>query len=153
MNATTLSVPSGIAGADLEAELAQPRTHDRDVAEAAASGRTERAGTTPPASRTPRAPRTTPSQDPAVELRGVGKRYGDRSVLTDFDLSIERGSFVAIVGRSGCGKSTLLRLVAGLERPTTGALLKQSRDGAPLDTRIMFQGRRVCCPGRPFCKT
>jgi sulfonate transport system ATP-binding protein len=81
--------------------------------------------------------------DHAVELRGVGKQYGERAVLTDFDLSIERGSFVAIVGRSGCGKSTLLRLVAELEKPTAGVLEKRAEDGQPLDTRIMFQDARL----------
>ena len=81
--------------------------------------------------------------DHAVELRGVGKQYGERAVLTDFDLSIERGSFVAIVGRSGCGKSTLLRLVAGLEKPTAGTLEKRAEDGQPLDIRIMFQDARL----------
>jgi sulfonate transport system ATP-binding protein len=81
--------------------------------------------------------------DHAVELRGVGKQYGERAVLSDFDLSIERGSFVAIVGRSGCGKSTLLRLVAELEKPTAGVLEKRAEDGQPLDTRIMFQDARL----------
>ncbi|CAH2802727.1 MAG: Alkanesulfonate ABC transporter ATP-binding protein SsuB [uncultured Paraburkholderia sp.] len=64
-------------------------------------------------------------------------------MLADFDLSIERGSFVAIVGRSGCGKSTLLRLVAGLEKTTAGVLDKRAADGRPLDTRIMFQDARL----------
>lgn len=62
------------------------------------------------------------SADYSVQLRGVGKRYGARQVLSGFDLSIERGSFVAIVGRSGCGKSTLLRLVAGLDAPASGTI-------------------------------
>jgi len=85
------------------------------------------------------------AQDPdvAVELRGVGKRYGERSVLDDFNLSIERGSFVAIVGRSGCGKSTLLRLIAGLEPASDGAVIKRDEKGQPLDTRIMFQDARL----------
>ncbi|WP_027818310.1 ATP-binding cassette domain-containing protein [Paraburkholderia bannensis] len=83
------------------------------------------------------------AHDPAVELRGVGKRYGERVVLDDFDLSIERGSFVAIVGRSGCGKSTLLRLVAGLETPDAGELTRRGEAGAQLDTRIMFQDARL----------
>ncbi|HTH61481.1 MAG TPA: ATP-binding cassette domain-containing protein [Paraburkholderia sp.] len=81
--------------------------------------------------------------DVAVELRGVGKRYGERTVLDDFNLSIERGSFVAIVGRSGCGKSTLLRLIAGLEHASTGAVVKRDAKGQQLDTRIMFQDARL----------
>ncbi|MDE1184460.1 ATP-binding cassette domain-containing protein [Paraburkholderia sp.] len=81
--------------------------------------------------------------DAAVVLRGVGKQYGERTVLSDVNLKIARGSFVAIVGRSGCGKSTLLRLVAGLEDVSAGALDKRAADGAPLDTRIMFQDARL----------
>ncbi len=151
MSATSLNPSYGpIAGADLDAELAQPRTaekdqHDAAVLEhdaggahvvpltrrqAAADGKTAAA----PAAR---------SGDYSVELRKVGKRYGERDVLSDFDLSIERGSFVAIVGRSGCGKSTLLRLIAELEKPTGGALVKRSETGEKLDTRIMYQDARL----------
>ncbi|WP_321914279.1 ATP-binding cassette domain-containing protein [Paraburkholderia sp. J11-2] len=81
--------------------------------------------------------------DAAVALRGVGKRYGERAVLSGFDLAIERGSFVSIVGRSGCGKSTLLRLIAGLEAPDEGEVQRRGAGGAPLDTRIMFQDARL----------
>ncbi|SDH73128.1 ATP-binding cassette domain-containing protein [Paraburkholderia phenazinium] len=140
MSATTFSTSfGGIAGADLEAELAQPRTLDRN-AEEAAEGVAEGARIHASAALARQTPR---SADHAVELRGVGKQYGKRAVLNDFNLSIERGSFVAIVGRSGCGKSTLLRLVAGLEKPTAGVLEKRTEDGQPLDTRIMFQDARL----------
>ncbi|AET93709.1 ABC transporter (plasmid) [Burkholderia sp. YI23] len=77
-------------------------------------------------------------RDLAVSLRGVEKRFGERTVLDQFDFSIERGSFVSIVGRSGCGKSTLLRLIAGLDRPTHGTV---QRNG--LQMRIMFQDARL----------
>ena len=149
MNATTLSASfGGIAGSDLEAELAQTRIADHDASEAArfesADAAQERVarGAVPLAGALARndARRST---DYSVQLRGVGKQYGEREVLSDFDLSIERGSFVAIVGRSGCGKSTLLRLVAGLEKPTSGVLDKRAEDGRPLDTRIMFQDARL----------
>ena len=86
---------------------------------------------------------TSRSRDAAVELRGVGKRYGERVVLNGFDLAIERGSFVSIVGRSGCGKSTLLRLIAGLEIADEGAVERRGANGAVLDTRIMFQDARL----------
>ena len=79
----------------------------------------------------------------ALTLRGIGKRYGERTVLEALDLSIERGHFVAIVGRSGCGKSTLLRLVAGLETPTSGTLVSANAEGGALDTRIMYQEARL----------
>lgn len=60
-------------------------------------------------------------------------------------MRISAGQFVAVVGRSGCGKSTLLRLMAGLEKATSGALLSGN---APLasardDTRLMFQDARL----------
>jgi sulfonate transport system ATP-binding protein len=146
MSAATFSTSfSGIPGSDLEAELAQPRTHDHDLHEAAAF---ERNGSASRAHRAAPQPqplrRETPRNvDYSVELRGVAKQYGERTVLSDFDLSIERGSFVAIVGRSGCGKSTLLRLVAELEAPSAGVLEKHADEGASLDTRIMFQDARL----------
>lgn len=48
--------------------------------------------------------------------------------LENFDLSVEAGSFVVILGRSGCGKSTFLNMAAGLTRPTSGRVLL---NGAP----------------------
>ena len=150
MNATTLSASfGGIAGSDLEAELAQPRTVDHDAQEAAGFERADpahdhhRVGVVPSAAGASARNDARRFADYSVELRGVGKQYGERKVLSDFDLSIERGSFVAIVGRSGCGKSTLLRLVAGLEKTTSGVLEKRTQDGRPLDTRIMFQDARL----------
>ena len=81
-----------------------------------------------------------------LQLRGVGKRYGERTVLHDIDLDIRPGEFVAIVGRSGCGKSTLLRLLAQLEQPSSGQIA--DAQGATLaahqaEIRIMFQDARL----------
>lgn len=62
--------------------------------------------------------------EPLIALRGVGKtyRFGKQSTeaIRGIDLSIERGSFVSIIGPSGSGKSTLLQIVAGLLEPSTG---------------------------------
>ncbi len=60
----------------------------------------------------------------AVETRSLGFSYGQGPpVLSDVDLSVERGQFVAIAGPNGGGKTTLLRLVLGLERPDAGEAL------------------------------
>jgi sulfonate transport system ATP-binding protein len=78
-------------------------------------------------------------------MHGVVKRFDNRTVLRDLNLSIAEGEFVAIVGRSGCGKSTLLRLVAGLEQVSGGKLLRdgQPADGIDPDVRVMFQDARL----------
>ncbi len=58
-----------------------------------------------------------------IELRGIGKSFGDTPVLNDISLGIAPGEFCVFVGPSGCGKSTLLRLIAGLEERTAGEIL------------------------------
>ncbi|MDR3399609.1 MAG: ATP-binding cassette domain-containing protein [Pandoraea sp.] len=88
-----------------------------------------------------------PASSAGLRIEGVGKRYGARSVLSDFSLTIPRGGFAAIVGRSGCGKSTLLRLIAGLETPDGGRITLDGHalSGATgvVSTRIMFQDARL----------
>jgi len=65
---------------------------------------------------------TSPFQKPAVRLRGVGRVFEGRRVLSDVDLTIAQGEFVVIVGKSGCGKSTLLKIVGGLDEGAEGAV-------------------------------
>jgi osmoprotectant transport system ATP-binding protein len=66
---------------------------------------------------------------PAIEFRGVSfARPGQPRVLDHFDLTVDAGDVLALVGRSGAGKSTLLRLVNRLLLPDQGAVLVQGRD-------------------------
>jgi sulfate/thiosulfate transport system ATP-binding protein len=58
----------------------------------------------------------------SIEIRNVGKRFGDFVALDDVTLEVETGSLTALLGPSGSGKSTLLRIVAGLERPDAGTV-------------------------------
>jgi len=70
-----------------------------------------------------------------LELRRVSKSYGEGATevhaLSDIDLSVDRGSLVAVMGPSGSGKSTLLTIAGSLEKPTSGEVLI---DGAALQT-------------------
>jgi sulfonate transport system ATP-binding protein len=95
------------------------------------------------------APGVSGSPAAEVQVRGLSKRFGARTVLRKLDIDIAPGSFVAIVGRSGCGKSTLLRLLAGLESHAgsdgTGSIRIDGRlqNGLNGGTRIMFQDSRL----------
>ena len=65
---------------------------------------------------------------PAIAIEGVTKEFSiskRRSLVavTDIDLTVSQGEFLAIIGPSGCGKSTILRMLAGLETPTAGTVL------------------------------
>jgi sulfonate transport system ATP-binding protein len=80
-----------------------------------------------------------------IDVKNVSKFFGEKEVLRGVQLTIERGEFVAIIGKSGSGKSTLLRLVAGLETLTSGELLF---DGVPSNQStsnitMMYQDSRL----------
>src|SRR5919106_2280200 len=64
--------------------------------------------------------RAEPGIDPAIELAGLRREFGERPALEGIDLRLERGRSLAVLGPNGSGKSTLLRLLAGLLRPSGG---------------------------------
>jgi sulfonate transport system ATP-binding protein len=81
----------------------------------------------------------------SVSIQAATKAFGEKSVLRRLNLTLEPGTFTAVVGKSGSGKSTLLRLIAGLDHPSSGAVIV---DGEPQTdhnprTRVMFQDARL----------
>ena len=69
----------------------------------------------------------------AIEFRNIYKSYGDKTVLDNFNLSVEKGEFVAVIGSSGCGKTTALKMVNGLLTPDSGQILIDGEDIAGMD--------------------
>jgi putative ABC transport system ATP-binding protein len=73
---------------------------------------------------------------PLVEIERLTKTYAKGSqtvpVLRDLDLTVEAGEFLALMGPSGSGKTTLLNLIAGIDRPTSGAIRVGGQDLAKL---------------------
>ncbi|WP_442981250.1 ABC transporter ATP-binding protein [Rhizobium sp. S152] len=61
---------------------------------------------------------------PLIELRNVSKTFGATKALSDLEVSIRPGELVTVVGPSGCGKSTLFNILAGLEEPDAGNILR-----------------------------
>jgi ABC-type branched-subunit amino acid transport system ATPase component len=65
---------------------------------------------------------------PALQARDIRFSYGSRQVLFGISFEVAPGESLALVGTNGAGKSTLLRVVAGLERPSSGTVVLEGRD-------------------------
>ncbi|WP_110650083.1 amino acid ABC transporter ATP-binding protein [Salinicola peritrichatus] len=85
------------------------------------------------------------ANDAIIEARGMGKRFGDNTVLADIDLRVHRSEVVCLIGPSGSGKSTLLRCLAFLERYDEGEV---ELEGELLGFERGRQGQRVAASNR-----
>ncbi|MBI5911553.1 MAG: ABC transporter ATP-binding protein [Betaproteobacteria bacterium] len=72
-------------------------------------------------------------------------RKGPFTALADISLALDQGEFVSLIGHSGCGKSTLLNLVAGLIKPSSGAMILAGREiaGPGPDRGVVFQNHSL----------
>jgi ABC-2 type transport system ATP-binding protein len=85
---------------------------------------------------------------PMLELRGVAKRYGTFAAVKGIDLTVRRGEILGFLGPNGAGKTTTIRMVAGVLRPSEGAILVGGDD---LERRPQEAKARIgYIPDRPF---
>jgi len=85
-----------------------------------------------------------------ISIEGIARRFpapggGTTAIFEDLWLSMTRGEFVCVIGHSGCGKTTVLNILAGLDAPSTGAVIVDNKEieGPSLDRAVIFQGHSL----------
>src|SRR5665647_275071 len=79
-----------------------------------------------------------------LTVHNLTKTFGSSAAVKNVSLTIERGSFVGVIGRSGAGKSTLLRMLNRLAEPTSGTISYDGRDVTKLRGADLREWRRSC---------
>lgn len=79
-------------------------------------------------------------QEPVIiRCENLNKKFKSKTVLEDISFTVNRGEFLSLLGPSGCGKTTVLRMLIGIEKPTSGKIIKDGKDitnVAPKDRNI-----------------
>jgi ATP-binding cassette subfamily F protein uup len=78
-----------------------------------------------------------------LEAKGIGKAYGERPIVENFSIRVQRGDRIGIVGPNGAGKTTLVNLLTGADNPDAGSV----RFGANLEMATLDQHRESLDPG------
>ena len=68
-----------------------------------------------------------------LKLIDISKKFDQTEVLQNANLNVEEKEFIVILGPSGCGKTTLLRIIAGLEKQTSGEVLIENNNVSNVD--------------------
>jgi iron(III) transport system ATP-binding protein len=79
----------------------------------------------------------------SVELKGLGKRYGDAVAVDDVSLLIGHGQLICLLGPSGCGKTTTLRLIAGFVEPSAGEIVVGGKTLSSTQRTVPPEGRNM----------
>src|SRR5690349_17147354 len=88
--------------------------------------------------------------DKFISIEGISRHFpapggGRTTVFEDLWFTMQRGEFVCVIGHSGCGKTTVLNILAGLDRPSAGAVIVDNReiDGPSIDRAVIFQSHAL----------
>lgn len=63
-----------------------------------------------------------------IRFENIKKSYGEKTIIKDFNLSINKGEFLTIIGSSGCGKTTILKMINGLIKPEEGKIFIKNKN-------------------------
>lgn len=79
-----------------------------------------------------------------IRCENINKKFKSKTVLEDISFSVNRGEFLSLLGPSGCGKTTILRMLIGIEKPSSGKIIKNNVDITNTDPKdrnigIVFQ--------------
>ena len=63
----------------------------------------------------------------SIEVKNISKIFDNKLVLKDLNFNVNDGELLSILGKSGCGKTTLLKILIGIEKPSSGIILKNNK--------------------------
>ena len=76
------------------------------------------------------------AKDIIIRCENINKKFKSKTVLEDVSFAVNRGEFLSLLGPSGCGKTTILRMLIGVEKPTSGRIIK---DGIDITTEELYK--------------
>ena len=72
-------------------------------------------------------------EESIIEVKNISKIYGNKVILKNINLKINKGEFITVIGSSGCGKTTFLKLINGLIEPDDGKVYVEGNDISKVD--------------------
>ena len=82
-----------------------------------------------------------------LQFKNIEKKYNDKAIIKDFNLEIEQGEFLCMIGSSGSGKTTLLKMINGLILPDHGSVLVNGKNIQEEDLITLRRSIRYCIQG------
>lgn len=64
----------------------------------------------------------------SIEVKNISKIFDNKLVLNNLNFNVSDGELLSILGKSGCGKTTLLKILIGIEKPSSGSILKNNKN-------------------------